>query len=654
MLAHLPRLLLPFARNATISIDMTERSHGLMRTDLHSSGRARNTTASSSRTFCRQAMAEHVSHGGKDMSTVPLADLVSNIGSDACTHEPANTESRHAGSSFIRFRSVKLRNFKHAQAPRRSLTTDELTKFENEVREAWSKTKPEIARQWQSLNALANAERRSGALPRPAALCHDDTPFCSLWGSSGNNPAFLVAPNEIVEFQREAKIEQTLAHHDPSVFVSSPVPQRCSSAIDAGAMRGCFWNKKNICRQHVLSPGDRHLLDGLVDRLKRWVDVLGRELARSCTQFVWFHGDKGEGRFVDTVALLADVRYRPKMQMFARCHLRADSQEAEFFVCPDLPYTISLSVRPSRLARAVPALYLQTSDELCMSLLEQCRTWEIIPVAARILCHHDTLLQWEIIGHDEAFQEAVVVRRAPRSRAAQDLPDEFDLGDPVAFGLAQVSSAAGRSPLGDAADEAQQRVPLHDVDEVSDGQWSDPEAYDGVAPDCLEDIEEALLETSNLPANSGGADGIAAGSVDPFSNPGPEVVCDLEQALEPILDTDVPPADEPAAPCAGDAALGAQQNARGYITSTIEPWRSHGGLVGRISTWGRNVSMKCYMHIGCSVAKARHTVSDEFLKRWLFSAIPPAPHCIGIERSNLGRQHMDEFQRMFSNENRAA
>jgi hypothetical protein len=110
-------------------------------------------------------------------------------------------------------------------------------------------------------------------------------------------------------------------------------------------------------------------------------------------------------------------------------------------------------------------------------------------------------------------------------------------------------------------------------------------------------VDEADRMVGNLLVASGLAEAtdaqsssVAASSSEPVSR----------TAAEPVPAVEEPP--DPPLRVAKD----------GYVFSNANR------LVGRLTSWGKNVSMKCQAHGGsCSLAKGRHKVTDEALLAWL-------------------------------------
>ena len=87
----------------------------------------------------------------------------------------------------------------------------------------------------------------------------------------------------------------------------------------------------------------------------------------------------------------------------------------------------------------------------------------------------------------------------------------------------------------------------------------------------------------------------------------------------------------------------------GFITTTVEPWAScsGGGAVGWISkVWPANapvdkqsISVKCFMHSGCSFARKRARVSDAAMLKLIFSSKPLPLGCTHEEAQTSKRAH---------------
>ena len=147
-----PPVFLKLLDKVPASIAFAERQHAQMRQDLLTAKRARSLTASSNRTFCKQALAEHVRRGGSDPARAGPAALVACMrASDPVAAPlpiadaaPASAKklgpSRPAGP-FIAFQSKREAAFKQLVAPGRKLTAVEQQRMKDAVRSGWDQVK---------------------------------------------------------------------------------------------------------------------------------------------------------------------------------------------------------------------------------------------------------------------------------------------------------------------------------------------------------------------------------------------------------------------------------------------------------------------------------------------------------------------------------
>jgi len=656
MLAHFPRLLRHWASEATIAIDATERSHAQMRVDLHSVGRAKSSTASCARVFSRQVLAEHIARGGVSPMSQPLVSAGQSPDQDAEVVAPQSAApSRHPGSCFLRFRNSKLHAHKVAHAPNRPLTAEELKKFESDVKDKWAVVLADDRQRgaWQRLN---RSEARLKHESKPLALMPPALDFKGLYASS-NHHAQIVAPSAMVREHESTKMNSEKVWHDPGTFVYSPAPLRCAApraSVDSAVLvRGCFCKKKNVCREHGLRADQAEALDEITKKLCAWTKSLGKEIAQGAEQFVWLESPKPEGGTINTIAFLADCRFKPEMQFFIQCHLYDDIERKLFFDLPEFPFKLRLAVGQCRLSASTESLHVQTSDELGMQLLRYSTEWHIMPLAAVMLCDTPSLLNFEVLGNGAEFAMPVAAQRQRPSHAWR-LPAEFSLGDPVAHALEQLPSggaAGGRGPSsggegavdGLAFDDAEVSGDDEEFDDLTDNELDDLQdlgAHTGgielADTQAFLDAEIANGHSAAVPAFSSGeaeADGSDEGELDDddLFGDGSGLVRE---------------------PTAEDAVAAATLNDT-YVTCTLEPW--HTGNIGRITTFPeykplerRSAACRCYMHPGCSVLKSRSKVTDAFYMQWFFSKKPPPIYTPRAEMERLAAEHLADFHRRFA------
>jgi hypothetical protein len=178
-------------------------------------------------------------------------------------------------------------------------------------------------------------------------------------------------------------------------------------------------------------------------------------------------------------------------------------------------------------------------------------------------------------------------------------------------------------------------MPAHADDGFADEEGSDMELKppSDFAEDMLDIVEEELVDP---PYEVEQIDDAAVDSA---------VMDDINALVESALAGGS--VDDVAAlgPRMEDGVASARIDARGYVTSDLEPWSSklH---VGRITVWPteappnkQNVAARCYMHTGCSHTRRRQNVSDGSILRWLFLSTPLTAHASSEEHAAAQAAH---------------
>jgi hypothetical protein len=337
------------------------------------------------------------------------------------------------------------------------------------------------------------------------------------------------------------------------------------------------------------------------------------------------------------IALLVDVRFSPKVQYFARSALKCAPGEIKFAFPCAFPFFISLAKRSSRLSDLFKVLDMCTSDELCIDMVQMRMTWELRQLNYSLLdC--ESLLDMNVLGAGEAL---VFNRVAPVPKPSACA----ELSSMVLFDVCPLSAGArlavSEGPFEQAGGSA---TP------IASGDEADADNFDALPDDMLADVQECLdsvmhaghvLDEFELEA-------------DPLPDRIEEVHQDaldqdvLEDALEAAVVAEVSPV--------GDVqlALSSQVSSTGYVSSPAGIWSTLGSI-GRVTSWPahkpmlvRSVSMKCYLHPGCtSPAKGRSKVSDQFLLEWLFAGVHE-PGAASGRKKELGSLHRALFVTRFA------
>jgi hypothetical protein len=195
------------------------------------------------------------------------------------------------------------------------------------------------------------------------------------------------------------------------------------------------------------------------------------------------------------------------------------------------------------------------------------------------------------------------------------LPEEFDLGDPTAFGAAQASESMAAGPAAAFAG-------IPEVDALFNfGLEFD---FDEVEPDIAVDLMEVLGDGRDMPG--------------PFVEHGqaePEADVDEQVGDEDLAQIDEVPIVEhpddgievhaPPPPPEEVLADAAMVDGDGKVWCPVPPYQEY-HPVGRITAWpknvppaSRNAARRCCLHTGCSISKKRRKVTDRQLLLWLFA-----------------------------------
>lgn len=630
LVLHGPAILRTWGLSTMTAVDHSERAHAQVRVDLQSSGRGKLFTAAANRHMCRQALAEHLALGGRDVSDSAVAfDIARRPSSPA---EAGGTKrSNHPGSAALRFQNMKRQAYKQLHAPTRSLTPQELSTIRDKAREEWRAIQQDPAKlaEWRMLNKAEAEQKRLPALTAGGPQVRE---FRGLWGRS-RNPGHLLPPAELVAHGvgvRAPTAEATW--RDPQDVVTAPGPEREWPREAVCAVMGCCAAKKNVCRRHGMSRAAVRQLDQLAGKLSAWVDSLDRSSIKECVNVVWLHDTNPSAQAAgsttepgaghgdrDAIVLLVDVRWRPKMQYFLPCCLPGSDAQSTRFRRPAFPFVVSLSTGRSRLGGEGDVLRMETSDELCARLLTDSDAWDVIPLQWEFVGGAESLLLMRVLGAGPPFQHAARRRATTASGASCELPPEFSLGDPFQHGADQ-----GRGGDGGLLEP-----------------WSDMFAWDDVAGSGSSSDGEGAhgpQEGAQADADEGGASGVEDEEAP-------------EEAETDLAEAGVAEASVATASPA-EAAAAARVGAMGYVSCPLAPWAEI-PQPGRITTWPasrpehqRSVACRCYQHPRCSVTKSRRAVGDDVLLQWLFSGELPPEGATAAQRAELRDAHMNKFHEL--------
>ena len=275
--AHEIRL---FLERACISIDPSERSHGAMRQDLRSSGRARSHTVSANRILTREALDAHRARGGSGrIDYATIMDAGSEAIKDASALEseeglpalPAAASalvrvcdkkaSRQLGSAYLQHSNVVEASHKALRGRNRKLTPDDQRQISERAKATWDEMGPELRASFQRLARAPKPPKET-----PSAQLNEDPSFKGLWGLSKNRklpiPAGLLAD---VGGSRPLPDALTWRNRALKIAVAD-VPARtkdCEGLLSWTDIHGCHVQKENICCQACHSAIDWDLAIGV-------------------------------------------------------------------------------------------------------------------------------------------------------------------------------------------------------------------------------------------------------------------------------------------------------------------------------------------------------------------------------------------------------
>ena len=630
-----PPVFLKLLDKVPASIAFAERQHAQMRQDLLTTKRARSFTASSNRTFCKQALAEHVRRGGSDPARAGPAALVACMrASDPVAAPlpiadaaPASAKklgpSRPAGP-FIAFQSKREAAFKQLVAPGRKLTAVEQQRMKDAVRSGWDQVKrdAQVARYTAEARATFRVKKNS-VCSDARALAEEAVvplaPFKSVWGGS-SNPQHVVEPDTIVAHAQKLG---GLRHRDAEAWADDTLS--VESAVDAVVRGG--WGRsvfgccdgRTVCTSHGSVSFDlAQRVDELTNLLTEWASTLGKEAISTMSRVVWLHADWGDEPSPlpprpDVLVLLTSQRLRPtRVQYFAVCEVGVEWQRY-FDELPQLPFFFRLAVGPGKISPGKRSPLVSTSGDLALDLASRAPTarWRLLEVAARPVDAVGNVKTFEALGHDAEFVMPPPRRATPCAPPACSDEVLSLSGDPFAAQpCGPLSGRAGPAPgLVDPAMQAHEDEeeddligcapfdlePLDVVGELDVGARSDSASELGSGPDVGDGGDEALRDAMSLEVGLVG------------------------------FDDEVDSSDAPPAPTIQDFVRGSAISFSGFVSCTLPPWRDI-LAIGKITVFPVMVppqqqmaSVRCYLRPGCSFMMRRPLVTNEELLAWLYS-----------------------------------
>ena len=338
----------------------------------------------------------------------------------------------------------------------------------------------------------------------------------------------------------------------------------------------------------------------------------------------------------DFIVAAIDARFQPVAQLYAPCHVLGSEAFAGSMprICmpSHFPFTVEICVAQPRmdwLTKRSRSVSIVTSAELALAMAKLSSKWRMFPLVWRLPKDTDSLLQMEMVGHGEEFvprpkrQVRMHVWHPELDGANHFQADPMDVGGaggghpPPLDGAGLVDRGAGVG-LEDSDDS--------DLEDIFQLGRADVESMGEAPLDVAPDLDVAFDAGGVAPGSPGALGGVEDGAVGaalsgPEDDRAEELLAD--DGLEPE-----PPLPAPMAPSVEELVANSAISPYGNVTCTLAPYSSM-ARVGRLTTWPverplhlRSASMQCSLHTGsgvtCSLARARATVSDATLLKWLY------------------------------------
>lgn len=501
------------------------------------------------------------------------------------------------------------------------------------------------------------------------------------------------------KFGSTAALDDGCTNASPFIIGTESAPRRAGVLRGGwGTAWGCKGHYMNVC-QHSMQQDRLCAYHDLHVALARFVDKM-KTAATSVELWVCFSGEQtGTGKPLNKISLLGDATFKPKSQVWVQCKPKPAEGGAGdnmfFEVLPEFPWKVQMMAGRSRLSPAHGAsfddLQCLTSAELCHQLVSAGSSWTVRHLKVQEALDEQTLLVMQVVGWaDGEFDlEAPAVRQpVPKSDAVlaflrvagvrQRAGRSGGRGHGRSGGLGAVRPRGGRHqsrsesmPLDDDDDSASAPVPvIENIDFVEEDPLDDAADFDAQlaeimeqdladeaagrqvaggatlhgepASDEAEDVSECdeNEDALDLMLETAGADveieprsvSSAASSSTSFVVPAPAATTEnrVGHADEPV----VAPAPVPPQPSATDPVI--QVSEKGYVTCTFANGQNK--LVGRVTSWGKNMSARCAIHSGCNWASTR--VDQGTLVRWLSRGRAPEPGSSGAEYEAARAEHI--------------
>ena len=646
MLKHGPSIIAAWVQGSFLDIGRTERSHGLMRQELHSEHRARSFTASANHSVCQELRSAHIQRGGTDPLKTGVAPIAKALGVSPGEKRKNGLGGRRL-PSWLAFRNDQFKRYKKTLADR-PMTTFEMEQLQDKCSSRWHAMGEAEHEAW---NGVAEAKHLLAISAPPAGRAlveRQEPPVFEPWAGCGceAHPIEAAAIADDLRSFRKA-VQRRLAFDDPALSVGG-APIRASALPPGTEVQHTMWGcsaSKLVCRA-TLPRSMAAALDIIVHKMHRWVLALGAEVVQQAESLVCFRGahpTTGERR--DIIALLIFSRQLPVIHFYAMCDIKGvpPAGAAPERMPDDLPFVASIRVVPSRMSKHWASVCIKTNEELALEMAKTHMDWNIVPLQWRLQEGASPLLDHVVLKIDDAFDPKAKVPRALAEEATRFIDQLIVGSDPVAAGIRAAADA-----MASGASRGRRGAAPNDSIAAGGEAQVEAELFADLPLDVLDDVHLELFGES-LPLDDLGA----PPSDDDFLAGEDDAAEEAAEAGEAPEGDEPPEAGGAPGPDAIDEAIAHCHVDRktDVVTCDLAPWNALEKL-GRITTWPRpqkdkqlrSISCLCYMHSSCqSSARVVRKCRRDTLLRWLLMGKIVYPAASWGERRLWGDCHKPGF-----------
>lgn len=626
-------------------------------------GRRRKHSGSAARLLGTVGAPEVVADVAAAVDMTLVAPPAPGASIEASAERRLDINSLGGGNPQMMFVNHKLQVEKATRSNTQNVSRADIRLRKQALRQEYDNS-PDVQARWRRLFNIVQ-QRRKRAASQPAPAQSAVVVAEPVWGGAGVVDNRLPVPaGALIDFFRRKygsmeALDKASTDHSPFTVAAHEAEPLVKDVLrNWGSDFGCAGRPLNVCTDSM-APEHQRPFANLHAGLSRFVDGIKRT-ANSVTHWLCFSGTSfGADSEVHMFVLLGEACFSPKYQVFVSCEIEpATGEDAAIDLVdslPEFPFTVRLRHGPSRLTcsglPASEALYdlcYQTSAELCKVFAQTGVGWVVRRLVVQEPTGDVSLMAVTATGWEgEPVELKVSDARTPRvpdcvsaflqcasgndrhERARRPAP-KFCLGLSAARNADLAIGARVAETLlpddgapppieGDFGEEFGDNVPeiMHDMFEdlardahevlsgIVVGHGGGPaedsdggEEKEGDSPTNLDEIVQAACDAADEPP-SPGSPAVASSSGEPPARhqlPNPE----RREEKQPIADISV------------------EVSERGYVTRTLPGEGPK--VIGRFTTFGRNLSARCSVHKNCTWIATVARANREQMVRWIAQA----------------------------------